>query len=253
MKIGLVLSGGGARGIAHIGVLKALEELGVQFSCIAGTSAGALIGTLYSFGYKPDEIIKIIISTSFLKSIKPAWTLSGLLKLDSLAALLVKYIPENNFDTLKIPMTIAATDIQLGKPEYFTKGELYSAILASCCVPAVFNPISFNGKTYIDGGILDNLPASSIRQKCDFLIGSNCNFVNPGFEGKNFRRVIERTLLMAINGNTVVNKTLCDKLIEPPDVGRMSSFDFAKAKDLFELGYQFTIKNFKPEDFVKGI
>jgi NTE family protein len=252
MNIGLVLSGGGARGMAHIGVIKALEELGVKFSCISGTSAGAIIGTLYAYGYKPDEILQMIVSTSFLRSIRPAWTLSGLLSLDGLSGLLTKHISENNFTALKIPMTVAATDLQKGKAEYFTSGELFPALLASCCVPAVFNPISFKGKVYVDGGITDNLPSACVRDKCDFIIGAHCNFINADFDGKNFRKVIERSLLMAINGNTLISKSLCDVLIEPPEAGRMSGFEFARAKDLFEIGYRFTMENFKPVDFVKA-
>jgi NTE family protein len=250
MKFGLVLSGGGARGIAHAGVIKALEEFGLKFSVISGTSAGSIIGSLYSYGYKPDEIIQLISSTSFIRSIRPAWTWKGLFSLEILHEALRKYMPENNFSALKIPVTIAATDIRQGTAQYFTEGELFPAIMSSCCVPAVFNPVSFNGNLYVDGGINDNLPASSIRDKCDFLVGSHCNHITPDFDVKNFRSVIERSLLIAINGNTVLSKALCNVLIEPPDVGKISGFDISKAKDLFDIGYRFTIQNFKREDFV---
>jgi NTE family protein len=251
MKIGLVLSGGGARGIAHAGVIKALEEFGLTFNVIAGTSAGSIIGSLYSYGYKPDEIIQFISSTSFLRSIRLAWKLTGLFNMEILQEALIKYMPENNFTALKIPMTVAATDIRKGKAAYFTEGELFPAIMSSCCVPAVFNPVAFNGSLYVDGGIMDNLPAASIRSKCDFLIGSHCNHITPDFDVKNFRTVIERSLLMAINGNTIVSKELCNVLIEPPEVGKVSGFDVSKAKTLYDIGYRFTIDNFKPEDFVK--
>jgi NTE family protein len=250
MTFGLVLSGGGARGIAHAGVIKALEEFGLKFSVIAGTSAGSIVGSLYSYGYKPDEIIQLISSTSFIRSIRPAWTLTGLFTMEILHEALRKYMPENNFSALKIPVTIAATNIRQGTTQYFTQGELFPAIMSSCCVPAVFNPVSFDGNLYVDGGLTDNLPASSIRDKCDFLIGAHCNHITPDFNVKNFRTVIERSLLIAINGNTVLSKALCNVLIEPPDVGRISGFDISKAKDLFEIGYRFTIQNFRREDFV---
>src|SRR5215831_15320961 len=124
MKIGITLSGGGARGIAHIGVLKALEELGVKISIISGTSAGSIVGSLYSYGYKPEEIFSIIQKVSVFKSVKPAWTWTGLLSLDGLGAVLTKHMPENNFEALKLPLTIAATDIKKGETVYFTSGEL---------------------------------------------------------------------------------------------------------------------------------
>ncbi|MFZ6009977.1 MAG: patatin-like phospholipase family protein [Bacteroidota bacterium] len=249
MKTGLVLSGGGARGICHLGVIKALEEMGLTFQYMAGTSAGAITGSLYCYGYKPDEILDIIAGTSFFKSLRPAWTWTGLLTLDGLRALLLKYIPENDFNALKIPLTIAATEIQRGKPDYFTTGELVPAIMASSCVPAVFNPVQFNGGLYIDGGILDNLPVKAIRDKCEFIIGSHCNFITSEFDVKNIRSVIERSLLMAVSGNTTMSKSLCNILIEPPEVGKYSGFDLSKAREIFDIGYTFTKKNFNQKQF----
>lgn len=249
MKIGLVLSGGGARGICHLGVIKALEEFGVKFDHIAGTSAGSVVGCLYSYGHSPDEILKIIQAQSLFKSLKLAWTWTGLLSFDGLRALLLKYIPENTFDCLKIPVTLALTEIRKGKIEYVSQGELITPIQASCSVPAVFNPVHYRGGIYVDGGILDNLPVKAIHAQCDFIIGSHCNFITNEFDIKNFRNVIERSLLMAINGNTMVSKSLCNVLIEPPDAGRYSGFDMSKAAEIFEIGYEYTKRNFTPDQF----
>jgi NTE family protein len=249
MKTGLVLSGGGARGMCHLGVIKALEEFGVTINYISATSAGSITGALYSYGYKPDEIIRMIGSTSFARSLRLAWTWTGLLSLDGLKELFLKFIPENSFDVLKIPVTIAATEIRKGRIEYFTQGELIPAILASCCVPAVFNPVQYNGGTYVDGGVLDNLPVKAIQDKCDFIIGSHCNFILSEVDLKNFRSIIERSLLMAISGNTMISKTLCNVLIEPPEVGRYSGFDLSKAKEIFDIGYLYTKSNFKADQF----
>jgi NTE family protein len=253
MKTGLVLSGGGARGISHIGVLKALEEFGVKPDCLAGTSAGSIIGSLYAYGYKPDEILEIIVGTSLFKSLKLAWKWTGLITLEGLRDVLIKHIPENSFESLKKPMTICATEIKKGKSVYFSSGELIPAILASCCVPAVFDPINFDGGMYVDGGILDNLPAATIRDKCDVLIASHCNHIAEDFDAKSFRNIIERSLLMAISRNTVTSKGICDVFIEPPAVGKFSGFEVAKAKELFQLGYEFTKKNFDPGDFEKKV
>jgi NTE family protein len=180
MKTGLVLSGGGARGISHLGVIKALEEFNVKIDCLAGTSAGAITGALYSYGYKPDEIVKMIADTSLAKTLRLAWTWTGLLKLDGLQKIILKYIPENSFEALKIPMTFAATEIRKGRIEYFSRGELAPVILASCCVPAVFEPVTINGGMYVDGGILDNLPVKGIQGQCDFVIGSPLQFYQVG-------------------------------------------------------------------------
>lgn len=249
MKVGLVLSGGGARGVCHLGVIKALEEIGVKFHYISGTSAGAVVGCLYSYGYPPDEILKIIQATSFFKSLKLAWTWTGLLSFDGLRSVLLKYIPENSFDCLKIPVTLALTEIKKGKIEYVSQGELMTPIQASCSVPAVFKPVQYNGGVYVDGGILDNLPVKAIYDKCDFIVGSHSNFITSEFDIKNFRNVIERSLLMAIHGNTMTSKTLCHVLIEPPDVGKYSGFDLSKAAEIFDIGYQYTKRNFTADQF----
>ena len=249
MKTGLVLSGGGARGICHLGVIKALEEFGVTIDFISGTSSGAITGALYSYGYKPAEIVNMIASTSFARSLRFAWAWTGLLSLEGLKELFLKFIPENSFEALKIPIVVAATDIKKGKIEYFTKGELIPAILASSCVPAMFNPVLLNGGLYVDGGILDNLPVKAIQDKCDFIIGSHCNFIRSEVDLKNFRAVIERSLLMAISGNTTVSKTLCNILIEPPEVGKYSGFDLGKATEIFDIGYHYTKENFTADQF----
>lgn len=249
MKAGLVLSGGGARGIAHAGVIKALEEEGVEISVISGTSAGAIIGALYASGRSPDEILEIITKANLFKSMRPAWTWTGLLTMEGLKNTLLDFFPQNAFESLKIPMYIAATDLREGRAIYFSSGELVPCILASSCVPALFNPVMVNGFLCVDGGLVDNLPAKPIRDQCNLLIGSHCNYIRNIFDVRNFRSVIERSLLIAINGNTSVSKTMCDILIEPPEIGVYSGFDWKKAKELFDMGYSFVKENFKMDDF----
>src|SRR5688572_8579440 len=135
MKIGLALSGGGARGIAHIGVIKAMEELGVKPDVISGTSAGSIVAVLYANGMKPDEIFEVVNHLSIFRSVKMAWAWSGLLKMEGLHALLTKHIPDNTFESLKIPLTVAATEIRLGEIRYFSSGELAPAVTSSCSIP----------------------------------------------------------------------------------------------------------------------
>ena len=248
MTIGLVLSGGGARGMMHLGVIKALEELGVKFSCISGTSVGSIVGALYSYGHSPEDILKQI-STGYFKAVRPAWALSGLMSLEGLKAELLRYMPENSFAALKIPLTTAATDLVKGQPKYFNEGELIPAVLASACVPAVFNPVTVNGVMYVDGGILDNLPVRPIQDKCDFIIGSHCNPIDDHFDRMNIKAIIERSLLIAVNGNTTVSKGMCNVLIEPPGIGKFGGFEIGRAKEIFNIGYDFTITNFKSYNF----
>ncbi len=252
MKTGLVLSGGGARGVAHLGVLKALDELGVVIDRISGTSAGALVGALYAQGLKPDAIFQLVKGISFLKSVRPAWALTGVFNMDGIRELLQKKIPHNSFDGLSIPLTVAATDIRKGQVHYFTEGELIPTILASCSIPAIFNPISFKGNLYVDGGLVDNLPVKPIRKQCDFIIGSHCNHISPEVDVTNVKSVVERSLLVAIYSNTEVSRGLCDVFIEPPRMDRFSSLDLGKIQEVYDFSYRFTIQNFLPHHFQKS-
>lgn len=252
MKTGIVLSGGGVRGVAHLGVLKALDELGVVIDCISGASAGALVGVLYAQGLKPDVIFKLVKNVSLFNSVRPAWTRTGLLTMDGFKEVLRKNIPVNNFSSLRIPLTVAATDIRKGQVQYFSEGELISVILASCSIPAIFNPVSLNGNLYVDGGLVDNLPVKPIRQQCDFIIGSHCNHISPDVDVTNVKSIIERSLLVAIHSNTQISRGMCDVFIEPPRMDRFSSLDFSKAQEIFDFCYRFTIQNFLPHHFQKS-
>ena len=249
MDIGLVLSGGGARGFAHIGVIQALEELGLQFARVSGTSAGSIVGSLYANGYSPQEILEITKQISILKSVRPAWAWSGLLRMDGLEALLRRYLPHNDFSKLKKPMTITATDIQNGKVKYFTEGVLIPAIISSCCIPGIFNPFSYQGCMYVDGGLIDNLPAAPIREQSRFLIGSHCNQVSDSFDASSMVTVIERSLLIVTSANAKNSKIMLDVLVEPPGLDKYSSYDISKAKEIYDIGYGFTKRNFNRAQF----
>lgn len=249
MKIGMALSGGGVRGVAHAGMLKALEEMDIRISCLSGTSAGSIVGALYAYGYSPDEIFSIVKKVSVFRSVRPAWAWSGLLTMEGLRDLLMECMPENSFSKLKIPLIIAATDIRKGTAHYFQEGELIPAILASCTIPVVFNPLSYNGGHYVDGGLMDNLPAAVIKAQCDFLVGSHCNPISADFDPRNMKVVIERSLLITINGNTTQSKKICDLVIEPPGLDQFNSFDLTKAQEIFQIGYSYTKHKFSSGDF----
>jgi NTE family protein len=249
MKVGLALSGGGARGFAHLGVLKALHEFGVQVHILSGTSAGSIVGAFFAHGYSPDQTLSILSNTGILNSVRPAWSWSGILSLDGFRETLKKYLPENTFEALKIPLTIAATEIRLGKIVYFSEGELITPIIASSSIPAVFNPVTYKGQVFIDGGILDNLPVRPLIGNCDFIIGVHTNPVSQKFDIKNAREITMRSLLMAINVNATVSKSHCNVVIEPPALGAYSPLDVSKANEIFEIGYTYTKHNFSPTDF----
>lgn len=240
MKIGLVLSGGGARGIAHLGVMKALREMDISFHHIAGTSAGAITGALFSQGFSPDESLKIIESSSFVRHLRPAWNRMGLLRLDTVADLYKKYIPHDSFEGLQIPLHVLAVDLNEGEQVVFEQGELIRPVLASCCLPGIFEPMLINKRQYVDGGVLNNLPVDVIESKVDFLIGSHCNVLGPRKPIRSMRGVIERSLVLAVQSKTKDRFARCNVLIEPPQLAQYSTTDLSKSRELFRIGYQYT-------------
>ena len=162
-KIGISLSGGGSRGIVHIGILKAFDEAGIKISMVTGTSAGAIVGLLYCSGYSPDSIMEIIRETKLIKYVRPAISFSGLLKLESIICVFKKYIKNNSFEELNIPLVVAATNIKKGTSSLLCDGDLIQSVLASCAVPVIFEPINIDSELYIDGGVLNNLPVEPLR------------------------------------------------------------------------------------------
>ena len=228
-KIGISLSGGGSRGIVHLGILKALDEAKIKLSMVTGTSAGSIVGVFYCSGYSPDNIMEIIRDTKLIKYVRPAISFSGLLKLERIIPIFQKYIKHDNFESLSIPLIVAATDVRHGKNAYLGSGELIKSVLASCAVPVIFEPIRLNGEVYIDGGILNNLPVEPLIGHCDIIIGSNCNPISENYEPGNMRSLMERSLLMAIGVNTYLKKGNCHLFLEPEALKPFGGFDFSKA------------------------
>ncbi|PZX49601.1 patatin-like phospholipase family protein [Algoriphagus chordae] len=241
LKIGIALSGGGVRGISHLGVLKALTESGIFPTKVSGTSAGAIAGAMFCQGYAPDEILKIIVETNYFKFMRPAISLTGFLKMDSVGNLFKLYLKHDDFAELQIPLTVAATDIKKGKVRYYSEGELIRPIMASSCIPGMFDPIVIGKRYLVDGGVLNNLPVEPLDGTCDYVIGVNCNQLPEESNISNMKKLIERSVIMAMNYNVYSRKSKCDYFIEPPGLGGYGVFDIKKASALFAVGYDFTM------------
>jgi len=242
MKIGMALSGGGVRGIAHLGVLKALKEQGIEPDMISGVSAGAIVGALYAVGHSPDAVLEIIISTRMFRFLRPAMSRVGLLKMEKTDEIYLKYLTGNCFENLKIPLIVSATNLNEGETVYFSRGELIKTIQASSCIPVLFEPMRFNGGTYVDGGILNNLPVEPLLDTCDCIIGVHSNPYDTRQALNSMRTVMERTLLLAVQYNVKERIKCCDLFIEPDGLKRFTTFDIAKARQIFEVGYTHTME-----------
>ncbi len=242
MKIGLALSGGGARGFAHLGILQALHEKDIRPDVIAGTSAGAMVGAFYSAGFAPTEIFKIFTQTSFGRSLRPALSARGLLRMDFLEVFFRKYLSDDAFEKLSIPLTISATDLVRGKTVYFSEGPLIRPLLATACIPALFQPVEIGDHFYVDGGLLNNLPVDPLIGYTDYVIGVNVNHYHVQSDVKSVRKVLEKCFQLAISTNAKARIQQCDLYMEPPALGLFSIFEVGKAQDIYDIGYRYAIK-----------
>lgn len=247
MTIGLVLSGGGARGIAHLGVLKALQEKKIKISGISGCSAGSIVGAMFAAGYSPDHIFEIVVSTATLRALRPAWSRSGLLRMQKAEEVYLKYIPHNSFELLKIPLTVNATNLYAGKTVYFSSGELLKPVMASCSIPGLFEPITFDSTILVDGGVLNNMPIEPLMGNYDFIIGSHCNPFGMQKMPKSMSSIVQKSLFLAINNNSKGRLAQCDLVIEPPELKLFDPYDIRKATGIFKAGYEYASQLTLPE------
>ena len=150
-RVGLTLSGGGAKGFAHVGALKAMEELGIRPDIISGTSAGAVIAVLYADGYSPDEILDLFSGLSFNDLAEITLPRSCFFKIDRFKHFLQKSLRAVNIEDLSIPVVVTATDLDHGKYVAWRSGEIAERVTASCSIPIIFPPVLIDGTHYVDG------------------------------------------------------------------------------------------------------
>lgn len=252
-KTGIVLSGGGARGFAHLGVLEALNEHGIYPDVIAGTSAGALVGVLYADGHSPREIMNFMNSTSRLHYIRPTVPREGLLQISGIARILKEHLRAKTFEELKIKLYVTATDLNNGRCEYFSSGELLDPVIASASIPVLFKPVIMNNICYVDGGVMDNMPVKPLEGKCELLIGS---YVNPvGYEENvtSLVQIAERTFML--NMSKEINEKIrkFDVYIAPEELKDYKILDPEKAIEVFDIGYNATKKKLQENEIRKLI
>lgn len=242
MRIGLALSGGGARGIAHLGVLKAFDEMGINISMISGVSSGAIAGVLYAYGFSPDEILKMIKELSIFKVMRPAFGKIGLMHLEEVEKLYIKYLGEQLcFEDLRIPVVVSATEMNEGVNMYFSTGSIIKPLLATSAVPILYKPVEYNGKLLNDGGLLNNLPVEPLHNNCDIKIGVHVNPINHQAHVTSLRGMVERTVLLAINNNIKLRLHLCDLFLEPQELRYYRLTNFRKADEIFQVGYKYAM------------
>ena len=203
-KVGLALSGGGARGLAHIGVLKILEQEGVPIDYLAGTSMGGLIAAAYATGLSPDlmeqEALRMASLRRLLALADPSLPRRGLFKGQKVREYLARHLGDRTFDDLRVPLTLVAVDLNTGREVFLNQGQIADAVRATVALPGIFTPVEWDGQLLVDGGLLDNLPADAVRQMgADVVIAvdvtSDSGVVASLVEGLHQRRYVPSGLV----------------------------------------------------------
>jgi NTE family protein len=253
-KIGLALSGGAARGLAHVGVIEVLHEEGIPIDMIAGTSAGAVMGAIYAWNQEIDKMKEYALDTKWKKLaplIDPSFPRTGFIKGRKIKNLLSTFIGGNiKFSDLKIPFACVATDIDTGEEVVIDSGSVPEALRASISIPGIFTLVKHEGRYLVDGGLTTPVPVELVRQMgADFIIAVN---VNPDVVGRmsntslrrvearkepNIFQVIMQSIYITTYSLARNNLENADIVIEP-SVAHIGAGDFQKAREFIDLGTQ---------------
>ncbi len=235
--VGLALGGGAARGIAHIGVLKVIEELGIPVTAVAGTSVGSIIGALYAAGMSADEIKSFSEELGWSKLLQLSLSGFGIAKTDRLERLVEELVGDRKIEALPLPFAAVAVDIGTFEPVIYTTGPVARAVRASSSIPGIFEPVMEDGRAIVDGGVANNLPTDVARSLgADFVIAVD---LNAGMDHRdkpsNLFDITYRSFTALMWNTSRRGRESADILIEP-EIGHISYHDLGKADELFAAG-----------------
>jgi NTE family protein len=162
-RVGLALGGGGARGMAHVGVIRVLEREGIPIDCIAGTSAGSLVGASYAAGIRDQRLLEMALHLRWRDIARLVWPRQGFVSFERMESFLVRTVGDRTFADLEMPYAAIAADLATGEQVVLKEGRLAPAVRASCSVPGLVTPVEVNGRLLVDGGIVNNVPISVVR------------------------------------------------------------------------------------------
>lgn len=240
-RLGIAFSGGGARGFAHLGAIKAIEEAGLKPDILSGVSAGSVVAVMYAAGLTPEQMLNVFADTKF-KSLA-AFSLGGggLFKIDKFRKLILKAIaPCKRIEDLKLPVHIGVTDLDNAQWTTFTKGSIGDIMTASCSIPIVFKPVRIAGVNYVDGGVLCNLPSRVLRDQCHRLIGINVSPMLPFAKPNSVIGVAVRTYNLMAKLNQKPDMDVCDLAVEMREISGYQVFNLKQIEKVFNSGYYAT-------------
>lgn len=239
-RMPFVLSGGGARGVAHLGVLQAFAEAGIVPSAISATSAGALVGAFIAAGLSPEGITAMWREEWRLHQSRWRMLRGELLSQRRIGELLQAHLPVDRFEDLRIPLHVAATDLAHGGQRIFNSGELIPALLAACAVPIVYPSVIIDGVPYVDGALSNNLPIEPFDDRRQEVIAV---YVNPlaAYSGhRTLRGTLDRIFHLSFREMVARSAKGCRMFIEPPELARFGMFDLRHLAEIQRVGYEHT-------------
>ncbi|MCC2546304.1 patatin-like phospholipase family protein [Hymenobacter sp. BT175] len=241
-QLGVCFSGGGARGIAHLGVLQALLESGLPIGHVTGVSSGAIAAAFHAAGFAPREVLGLLADTRFLRLVRPSFS-RGVLQLEQLQKLYAHYLgPDRTFAELAVPLTLAVTDLGAGETLYYERGLLIPPLLGTTTVPVLCRPVEYEGRLLVDGGVMNNLPVEPLLDRSHLLtVGVHCNPFTNELPLTSLREISERTAYLAILMNTLPRLARCHFVVEPPELRHFKVTDLRRANELFDIGYAHTL------------
>jgi NTE family protein len=235
-KIGLALSSGGARGFAHLGVLKVLKEEGIPVDCVAGSSMGSIMAVLLANGLDLDMCEKLACSLKRKYWLDFTVPRKGFVPGEKVKALIRLLAHHKKLEELQIPTAIVATDLVTGEPVVFTEGPVDQAVRASISIPGIFEPVIRGDQVLVDGGVADRLPVSVVRKLgADFVIAVDVIPRAPQAEIRNIFDVITQTLIIMEKQITGQKRSTADFLIHP-DVGDIQVTSFSRVEECIRRG-----------------
>lgn len=237
-KLGITLSGGGFRGIAHLGVLQYLQELKITPDEISGASAGALLGALIAEGYTPEDVLGFCKKEKLFSYSDISVTGGGLFSTAILEKIIRKYIPHDSFAQLKKPLFVAVTDLTNAQLLIFNEGSLSFAVKASCCFPLVFQPVPHGDAYLCDGGLMNNFPVEQVRANCNKVIGVNVDTVGKMEGAPGYKEIIARLIRITTAGTLRSQEKQCDLYMHIDELSAFGTFNTKKIDELFQTGYR---------------
>ena len=237
-KIGVALGGGAVYGAAHIGVLRALDECGVTIDYIAGTSIGAFVGAMIAAGVSLDDAEKTLLDLDWLDIGRISPSRMGLLSNDKLGEELVRVAGIDTIEDADMPLGIVATDISSGECVVLTEGDLSLAVRASTCVPGLFNPVEYGDKVLVDGGLVDNVPTSAVRDLgAEYVIAVDVGRQRHYGKPDDLIDVLVNSIDIALDNATRLKSSDAD-LIIAPELSSGSRADSDRIEELVQEGYE---------------